>query len=151
MFLLSNKCIVNSLYCLVSEFGINKNRYFCFACRNHVDINVSSGNFLFLTYAVVSTLSAAAILICSGKTGFHPLLEGSGMPGIIGYGITNCSAELLSLAVMTQLPASVQFAVVSGGVILFSAVISMLRHERQGKLTILSMVLSIGAIIFISI
>lgn len=116
----------------------------------HMDINVSSGNFLFLTYAMASALSAAAILICGGKTGFHPIMVGSGMLGIIGYGIANCSAELLSLAVMTKLPASIQFAIVSSGVILFSAVISMLRHERQGKLTILSMVLSIGSIIFIS-
>ena len=117
--------------------------------QTHMGMNVGSGSFLFLTYAAASLLSAATIWICGGRTGFAPLTGRSGMPGIIGYGIANCTAELLSLTVMTTLPASVQFGLVSGGVILFSSLISVLRREKQDRLTILSMVLSACAIITI--
>lgn len=50
---------------------------------------------------------------------------------MLSYGIVNGSAELILLFAIKEIPASVQFTIITGGVIIFSTVISMIIGENR--------------------
>lgn len=50
---------------------------------------------------------------------------------MLSYGVVNSSAELIVLLAIKEIPASVQYTVITGGVIIFSTLISMLIGENK--------------------
>ena len=66
-----------------------------------------------------------------------------------GYAVCNGLGELFCLLALTTLPASVQFPMITGGVIFFSAVVSGLTEKKQSRKGILSVLAALAATIII--
>lgn len=66
-----------------------------------------------------------------------------------GYALSSGISNLLLLIALTTLPASVQYPIVTGGVIFFSTAVSILLKQKPGKKTILSAVIAFLATLFI--
>lgn len=75
-----------------------------------------------------------AVLICGilllAKCKKIPLIKKNELFLVSGYGIFNGVGNLFLLISLATLPASVQYPLVTGGVMVFSAVISTLRREK---------------------
>ncbi len=115
------------------------------------DINTSTANVLFLTSALVVLLCALIILLRAGKQGFQPLQKPRNWLHMGGSGLSNGLAEFLSMTAMITLPASIQFSLVSGGVIMFSTLISIMRGEQQTLRTVLSILFALAALIVVGL
>lgn len=112
----------------------------------HPEMNTSTENVLFLSCGTVVVL-ALVLLLTVGKRRFLPFKDGKSAACMAGYGVANGVAEALSLAAMITLPASIQFALVTGGVMVVSAVISILCREKQSVKSLLAMGLAVLAMI----
>lgn len=66
-----------------------------------------------------------------------------------GYAMCNCIAELFCLIALTELPASVQYPMISGGVILFSVIVSAIMGTKIKVLNVWSAVIALMATIII--
>lgn len=66
-----------------------------------------------------------------------------------GYALSSGIANLLMLIALTQLPASVQYPIVTGGVIFFSTVVSVIMKQKPSKKTIVSAVIAFLATVLI--
>ncbi len=117
----------------------------------HPEINTSTQNVLFLSCAMVMIIAALLILITSGPKGFAPLKDKKSLACMGGYGISNGVAEMLSMTAMIALPASVQFSLVTGGVMVVSAVISILCREKQSVKSILAIAFALLAMIVVGL
>ena len=117
----------------------------------HPEKNVPTANFLFLTYVLVIVASALIIFLRAGNAGFEPMIRRTYWRCFAGYGISAGTAELLSMTAMISLPASIQFSMVSGGVIVFSTIISLIRGEKQSQRTFLSVTLALAALIVVGL
>ena len=83
-------------------------------------------------------LSSLAGIIISGfwllaKYRKIPIIKGKALLFASGYGIFNGIGNWLLLIALVHLPASVQYPLVTGGVMVFSTVISMIRKEKLTK------------------
>lgn len=83
-------------------------------------------------------LSSAASIIISGIWLFAqnqkiPLIKGKSLLYASGYGIFNGVGNLFLLISLAHLPASVQYPLVTGGVMVFSTIISAIRKEKLSK------------------
>ena len=66
-----------------------------------------------------------------------------------GYAISSGVANLLTLIALTVLPASVQYPVITGGVIFFSTIVSAILGQKIGKKTIISAIIAFAATVAI--
>lgn len=117
----------------------------------HPECNVSTADFIFLQAVIAIVISAMIIFLRSGRCGFRPLLCGKYWLSFGGYGLSYGTAQILSMTAMIVLPASVQFPLVTGGVIICSMLISVIYGERQNKKTILPMLLAVIALILMGL
>ena len=117
----------------------------------HPEKNVPTANFLFLTDLMVIAVSALLICCRAGRKGFQPIFSRKHWKCFGGYGLSAGTAEFLSMTAMISLPASIQFSLVSGGVIVCSTVISILRREKQSVKTVLSVLLALAALIVVGL
>ena len=62
-----------------------------------------------------------------------PLVKGKNLLYSSGYGVLNGVGNLFLLIALSNLPASVQYPLVTGGVMVFSTVISILQKEKLTK------------------
>ncbi len=92
--------------------------------------HTDSTGFMFLTSAVSVVISAVWLLIQHKKI---PLIKGKSLGFSAGYGIFNGVGNWLLLISLVNLPASVQYPLVTGGVMVFSTVISAVRKEKLSK------------------
>lgn len=92
--------------------------------------HTDSTGFMFLTSAVSVVTSAVWLLIQHKKI---PLIKGKSLGFSAGYGIFNGVGNWLLLISLVNLPASVQYPLVTGGVMVFSTVISAVRKEKLSK------------------
>ena len=99
----------------------------------------------------VIVVSALLIYCRAGRKGFQPIFSRKHWKCFGGYGLSAGAAEFLSMTAMISLPASIQFSLVSGGVIACSTVISILRRERQSVKTVLSVLLALAALIVVGL
>lgn len=115
------------------------------------EINTSTTNVLFLTCAVDVILCAVVIALRGGRAGFVPVTKPKNWACMVGYAVVHGIAQFLSMQAMLYLPATVQFSLLSGGVILFSTLISIVRREKQTWRTILSVGLALAALIVVGL
>ena len=92
--------------------------------------HTDSTGFMFLTSAVSVIISALWLLVQHKKI---PLIKGKSLGFAAGYGIFNGVGNWLLLISLVNLPASVQYPLVTGGVMVFSTIISAVRKEKLSK------------------
>lgn len=93
-------------------------------------LHTDSTGFMLLTSVVSIIISALWLLIQHKKI---PLIKGKSLGFAAGYGIFNGVGNWLLLISLVNLPASVQYPLVTGGVMVFSTIISMIRKEKLAK------------------
>ncbi len=83
----------------------------------------------FMLYSGIWTILICGVwLLVMGEK--IPLLKGSPLLCATGHGLSNGVGDLLLFLAIVNLDASVQFPLVTGGVMVFSTIISMLRREK---------------------
>ena len=83
----------------------------------------------FMMYSGIWTIIICCIWLL--KTGNKiPLLKGTELICSAGDGVFNGMGDLLLLMALAKLPASVQYPLITGGVMVFSTIISMIRREK---------------------
>ncbi len=95
-------------------------------------------------------LSSLAGVIISGiwmlaKYRKIPIIKGKALLYTSGYGVFNGVGNWLLLIALVHLPASVQYPLVTGGVMVFSTLISMIRKEKLTKTDIIAAAISFVA------
>lgn len=89
-----------------------------------------SSGFMMLT-SLVTVVICAVMLLIKYKT--IPVIKGKELLFASGYGVFNGVGNLFLLISLVHLPASVQYPLVTGGVMLFSTLISAIRKEKISK------------------
>lgn len=104
----------------------------------------SSAGYSILSAAVAAALSAIVLLFIRGD---RLKLSVRGATNMLGYGVLNKIGNFLLLIALAHLPASVQYPMVTGGVMICSTVICFFTHQKPGKREIASLVLSFVGIL----
>lgn len=121
--------ILNGLIGVISAFHQSK-----------TDLCVDSGSFLMLTKIVMIVISLFFILKNKDiKINIKSFVFCTGISGF------NTIANLLLLLALLHLPASVQYPMVTGGTIVFSTLIDLIRKEKVSKREITATVIAFGA------
>ncbi len=89
-----------------------------------------STGFMFLSSLAGVIIGALWMMIKYKKI---PLIKGKALLYTSGYGVFNGVGNWLLLVSLIHLPASVQYPLVTGGVMVFSTVISIIRKEKLTK------------------
>ncbi len=92
--------------------------------------HTDSTGFMFLSSLAGVIIGALWMLIKYRKI---PLIKGKALLYTSGYGVFNGVGNWLLLISLIHLPASVQYPLVTGGVMVFSTVISIIRKEKLSK------------------
>lgn len=92
--------------------------------------HTDSTGFMFLSSLAGGIISALWMLVKYKKI---PIIKGKALLYTSGYGIFNGVGNWLLLISLIHLPASVQYPLVTGGVMVFSTVISIIRKEKLTK------------------
>ncbi len=92
--------------------------------------HTDSTGFMFLSSLASIIISGIWLLIQYRKI---PVIKGKSLLYASGYGIFNGVGNLFLLISLSHLPASVQYPLVTGGVMVFSTVISAVRKEKLSK------------------
>lgn len=89
--------------------------------------HTDSTGFMLISSFITAVISAVWLLISYKKI---PLIMGKNLLYTAGYGVFNGIGNLFLLISLSNLPASVQYPLVTGGVMVFSTAISALRKEK---------------------
>ncbi len=89
--------------------------------------HTDSTGFMLISSLITAVISAAWLLVSYKKV---PLINGKNLLYTAGYGVFNGIGNLFLLISLSNLPASVQYPLVTGGVMVFSTAISALRKEK---------------------
>ncbi len=108
---------------------------------SHYDHTDSEG-FMFISSLAGILISALWLLIRYKKI---PLIKGKSLLYASGYGIFNGLGNWFLLISLINLPASVQYPLVTGGVMVFSTVISTIRKEKLTVTDYVSAAISFAA------
>ena len=111
------------------------------------DIAANSTDLLLLSGMVSFVISVIAMFAVKGK--FKMPAQRS-LLCIGGYGVVYGTANLLVLMSLIHLPASVQYPLITGGVIIVSTTISFLKKERLSVKNIAAVVLAFAAMIAVN-
>lgn len=107
----------------------------------------SSAGYSILSAAVAASLAAIALLFVKGN---RLKLTARGATNMLGYGILNKIGNFLLLIALAHLPASVQYPMVTGGVMICSTIICFFTRQKPGKREIASLALSfIGILVLV--
>ena len=101
-----------------------------------------SSGFMMLT-SLVTVVICAVMLLVKYKT--IPVIKGKELLYASGYGVFNGVGNLFLLISLVHLPASVQYPLVTGGVMLFSTLISAIRKEKITKKEYIAAAISFAA------
>ena len=123
--------ILNGMVGVVSKFHQSK-----------TDLCVDSASFLIYSKIIITVMSA--ILIAAGKQRSFKINRKAFIYSS-GGAVLNSIANLMLLIALLHLPASVQYPIVTGGVIVFSFLIDLIRKADISKKEIAS-----AAVAFIS-
>ena len=104
----------------------------------------SSAGYSILSAAVAAVLAAIALCFVKGK---RLKLSVRGATNMLGYGVLNKIGNFLLLIALAHLPASVQYPMVTGGVMICSTAICFITHQKPGKREIISLILSFAGIL----
>ena len=110
--------------------------------QNSEIVHTDSTSFMF--YSGIFTVVICSVwLLAKGER--LPLLKGKSLLYSAGDGVLNGVGDLLLLIAIAELPASVQYPLVTGGVMVFSTLISMLRREKLVACEYLAAVIALVA------
>lgn len=109
--------------------------------ESHLPHTDSTG-FMFLSSAVSILISAVWLLMKYKKI---PLIKGKSLGYVSGFGIFSGLGNWFLLISLAHLPASVQYPLVTGGVMVFSTIISFIRKEKLSKIDYIAAVVSFTA------
>jgi hypothetical protein len=112
---------------------------------------VDSTSFMLLTAAVSVVISAAWLLIAYREI---PLIKGKNILFVTGYGVFNGLGNLFLLIALSGengLPASVQYPLVTGGVMVCATIISTIRKEKLTVREYIATAIALLASIFIAL
>lgn len=107
---------------------------------------VDNGSFMMLSRIV--SIPVCALLLLKSRD-FK--LNGKALLYSAGYSVLNNLGVLLQLTALLSLPSSVQFPLVTGGVIVFSTVFSFLRREKVTVKQVLAAAVALAASIFMAL
>lgn len=96
--------------------------------QSYANLCVDSASFMMLTK--LATILLSLILMLKARTF---AIGGRAFAYCAGYAVFNSIGNLLVLIALLGLPASVQYPIVTGGVIVFSTVIDILRRSKVTK------------------
>lgn len=133
--------ILNGMYGVISKTH-----------QSYSEINISSSGFIILSYIITFVLSII-IFICmlsKNQKSFRMPVKNAVL-NIIGYGIFFSVGNLLVLISLIHLPASVQYPMITGGVMIISTIISFARGERPKKRTVIAVTLAFAGILLLVI
>lgn len=116
--------ILNGMVGVISKFH-----------QSYPELCVESADFLMITKIITALLSVILILTTKEKQ-FSVSIKAFGYSA--GSAVLNSIANLLLLIALLRLPASVQYPIVTGGVIVFSTVIDMIRKVKLRKREIIA-------------
>lgn len=113
-------------------------------------LRVESNDFL-ITYMLISALAAFVLLVIvtRGKP-FCVLGDVKNLGCMAGYSGFHGVAQLLSLLTIDKLDVSLQQPLVTGGVLCFSFIVSLILREKQTWKNLLSFVIAVVAVLVIS-
>lgn len=129
--------ILNGLVGVISKFH-----------QSYTDLCADSGSFMIITKIITAVFSAG--LLCSSKKRSF-IVNGKALIYSALYAVLNSIGNLLLLVSLLHLPASVQYPVVTGGVIVISTVIVIARKEKITKKEILAACIAFFATAFMAI
>ena len=112
---------------------------------------VDSTSFMLLTASVAVVVSATWLLIAYREI---PLIKGKNVLFVTGYGVFNGLGNLFLLIALSGengLPASVQYPLVTGGVMVCSTIISTIRKEKLTVREYIATFIALLASIFIAL
>ena len=89
--------------------------------------HTDSSGFMILSSAATAVISGIWLMISYKRI---PLISGSNLFYASGYGVFNGIGNLFLLISLSQLPASVQYPLVTGGVMICSTLIAAVRKEK---------------------
>lgn len=104
--------------------------------------HIDSTSFMFYSGVFTVIICSIWILANGGKI---PLLKGARLIYSAGDGFLNGIGDLLLLISVAKLPASVQYPVVTGGVMVISTIISTIRREKLRKLEYVAAIIAFAA------
>lgn len=114
--------------------------------QSNMEANVDSVSFLALTMLVTFVMSAALQLGTDRKL---VLIKGSVVGYTVGAALFCGFGNLFTLIALKHLPASVQYPVITGGVMVFTLLISRVRREHITGRNVFATVLALASTILI--
>lgn len=111
--------------------------------------NTSSNNFIVLTSLCVCVLTGVVLLV-NHRQAMPRFKDVKNLGCMAGYAVVHGVAQFLSLLTLERLPVSVQQPMVTGGVLGFSFLISVLMKEKQSKKSVISFILAVLAILAVT-
>lgn len=105
----------------------------------NTELSVDSYSFMATVNIFVFVICLAFQLIKNRKVTVVSFKE---LGSVSGYAVCSGVGNLFSLLALSKLPASVQFPIITGGVMCFSTVISFIRKEKPTPRTVISVVLA---------
>lgn len=102
------------------------------------------GTFCFLAYSSTFTF-LACLLIYLLREKKLPRFPGNTILFPAGYALSNGTAEVLAFFALTHLDTSVQYPIITGGTIAFSALISLCRREKLTLKNLVAVCIALAA------
>jgi multidrug transporter EmrE-like cation transporter len=109
---------------------------------------VGSVSYMFWVGVMIFLVSGASLIVKDKRL---PAPSAVLVVSAGGYGILNGIGNLLLLVALISLPASVQYPLVTGGVMVLSTVISALRREKLSRSELISSAIALAASILIAL
>lgn len=129
--------ILNGLVGVISKFH-----------QSCTELCVDSGSFMMLTK--LATILFSVVLLSLQKNRSFFINKKSCMYSVL-YAILNSVGNLLLLIALIELPASIQYPVITGGVIIFSTAIVLMRREKITKKEITAAGIAFVATVFMAL
>ena len=110
--------------------------------QSYPEYCVDSADFL-MTTKIIMILMSAVLIVATKDRSFSVSLKAFGYSA--GSAVLNSIANLLLLIALLKLPASVQYPVVTGGVIVFSTIIDVIRKTKLKKREIIAAIIAFAS------
>lgn len=128
--------ILNGMVGVISKFH-----------QSFTEICVDSGSFMMLTKIFAFVFSVILILMQKEKN--FAVSKKAGLFAVL-YSVVNSVGNLFLLMALLHIPASVQYPIVTGGTIVISTLIGLIRREKITKREILAAVVAFFATVFMA-
>ena len=114
------------------------------------DMNTPNDNYMILTAMWSCVITGTMLLITGRKKAAAIFTDVKSVGCMAGYAAVNGAGQFISLTTMERLPVSLQQPMVTGGVLGFSFLISVIMKEKQTKKSVISFVLAVLAILAVT-